>query len=86
MSVYVGGECGGLIHLTREEQDGSFTLTNTWAASDFDEALEVRSHKRKTTKNEIVENKIKHVLLLKTPPFSLLLGVADTRRNCVMWP
>lgn len=39
--VYVGGELGGLIHLARSEEDGSLTMTRAWAASDFDEALQV---------------------------------------------
>ncbi|CAM9196634.1 unnamed protein product, partial [Hapterophycus canaliculatus] len=38
-AVYVGGELGGLIHLTRSE-DGLLTMTRTWAASEFDEALQ----------------------------------------------
>lgn len=39
--MYVGGELGGLIHLARSEEDGSLTVTRAWAASDFDEALQV---------------------------------------------
>lgn len=41
--VYVGGELGGLIHLTRSKEDGSLTMTRAWAASDFDEALQVQN-------------------------------------------
>lgn len=40
--VYVGGERGGLMYLTRDIEDGSLALSNTWAASDFDEAIEVK--------------------------------------------
>lgn len=39
--MYVGGELGGLIHLVRSPEDGSLTMTRAWAASDFDEALQV---------------------------------------------
>lgn len=42
-SVYVGGELGGLIHLSRNVEDGSLAMTHTWMASDFDEAIEVRA-------------------------------------------
>eukprot|EP00752_Nemacystus_decipiens_P016559 g14801.t1 len=38
--VYVGGELGGLIHLARNAEDGSLTVTRAWSASDFDEALQ----------------------------------------------
>lgn len=41
--VYVGGELGGLVHLTRSKEDGSLTMTRAWAASEFDEALQVRT-------------------------------------------
>lgn len=41
--VYVGGERGGLVHLSRNELDGSLTVVKAWAASDFDEAIQVDS-------------------------------------------
>ena len=39
--VYVGGERGGLLYFARNEEDGSLTLSHTWTASDFDEAIQV---------------------------------------------
>lgn len=41
--VYVGGELGGLIHLARNAEDGSLTMTRGWSASEFDEALQVNN-------------------------------------------